>query len=136
MKTPLLRALVITSLFFSGSAFAGDYVWSTYKSGDYVSRRGGTATVVYQPSNFLVSPVGKTIKGVQVQLQDSSQASVSMQVCYNGPFDCIPLSNNGQISQYFNGRLADKPFHVKYTGTGLGPYPRYILATMVVYYND
>jgi hypothetical protein len=125
MKTPLLRALVITSLFFSGSAFAGDYVWSTYKSGDYVSRRGGTATVVYQPSNFLVSPVGKTIKGVQIQLQDSSQASVSMQV-----------SNNGQISQYFNGKLADKPFHVKYTGTGIGPYPRYILATMVVYYND
>ncbi len=81
MKNRLLHVSVVTSLLFSGSAFAGDYVWSTYKSGDYVSRRGGTATVVYQPSNFLVSPLGKTVTGVQVQLQDSSQANVSMEVC-------------------------------------------------------
>ncbi|MFY1901606.1 hypothetical protein ACOTBZ_18185 [Achromobacter xylosoxidans] len=136
MKNRLLHVSVVTSLLFSGSAFAGDYVWSTYKSGDYVSRRGGTATVVYQPSNFLVSPLGKTVTGVQVQLQDSSQANVSMEVCYNGPIDCYPITYNGQIYKMFNGRPADKPFTVMYTGTGLGPYPRYVIATMVVYYGD
>ena len=136
MKIRLLRISVIASLLFSGSAFVGDYVWSTYKSGDYVSRRGETTSVVYQPSNFLVSPVGKTITGVQVQLQDSSQANVSMEVCYNGPIDCYPITYNGRVFAMFNGKLADKPFTVKYTGTGLGPYPRYILATMVVYYGD
>ncbi|MBN9640599.1 MAG: hypothetical protein J0I68_18820 [Achromobacter sp.] len=136
MKVRLLRVLVITSILFSGTAFAGDYVWSTYKSGDYVSRRGGTATVVYQPSNFLISPAGKTITGVQIQLQDSPQANVSMRACYNGPLDCVSLSYDGQISKAFNGKPADKPFTVTYTGTGVGPYPRYILATMVVYYSD
>ena len=136
MKTPLLRALVITSLLFSGSAFAGDYVWSTYKSGNYVSRRGETTAVVYQPSNFMVSPVGKTITGVQVQLQDSSQANVSMSLCYNDAFECYPITYDGRVFTMFNGKLADRPFTVKYTGTGLGPYPRYILTTMVVYYND
>ncbi|CUR65441.1 hypothetical protein ACOTB3_27875 [Achromobacter xylosoxidans] len=136
MKNRLLHVSVVASLLVSGSAFAGDYVWSTYKSGDYVSRRGGTATVVYQPSNFMVSPVGKTITGVQVQLQDSSQANVSMSLCYNGSFECYPIAYDGRVFTMFNGKLADKPFTVKYTGTGLGPYPRYILATMVVYYND
>lgn len=136
MKNRLLHVSVIASLLFSGSAFAGDYVWSTYKSGDYVSRRGGTATVVYQPSNFMVSPVGKTITGVQVQLQDSSQANVSMSLCYNGSFECYPITYDGRVFKMFNDKLADKPFTVKYTGTGLGPYPRDILATMVVYYND
>ncbi|MFY3331065.1 hypothetical protein ACOTEH_12410 [Achromobacter xylosoxidans] len=136
MKNKLLRFLLVASLLFSSSAFAGDYVWSTYKSGDYVSRRGGTATVVYQPSNFLVSPVGKKIKGVQIQIQDSSQANVSALVCYNGGVSCASLPSSGQISHYFDGNSADKPFSVTYTGTGVGPYPRYILATMVVYYND
>ncbi|WP_238926740.1 hypothetical protein [Achromobacter xylosoxidans] len=136
MKIRVLSSLMAAALLFSGSAFAGDYMWSAYKDRDYVSRKGATTIVMYQPGNFLVSPTGKKITGVQVQLRDSTQADVSMMVCYNNTFDCVPMSYTGRVYEDFNGRLADKPFYVKYTGTGLGPYPRSILATMVVYYND
>lgn len=41
MKNGLLNALMAASLLFSGSAFAGDYVWSADNGSDSVSRKGG-----------------------------------------------------------------------------------------------
>ncbi|MFY4026389.1 hypothetical protein ACOTI1_20240 [Achromobacter xylosoxidans] len=136
MKNGLLNALMAASLLFSGSAFAGDYVWSADNGSDSVSRKGATTIVMYRPANFLVSPSGKKIKGVQVQLRDSAQADVSMQVCYGNTVNCLPISYDGRIYQYFVGSPADNTFYVKYNGTGAGPYPRYIISSMVVYYND
>lgn len=59
MKNGLLNALMAASLLFSGSAFAGDYVWSADNGSDSVSRKGATTIVMYRPANFLVSPSGK-----------------------------------------------------------------------------
>lgn len=59
-----------------------------------------------------------------------------MQVCYGNTVNCLPISYDGRVYQYFVGSPADSTFYVKYTGTGAGPYPRYLISSMVVYYND